>query len=216
MAHTGLEISNTSQLFVYDNTCGERSLFVIHDADDNSGGEAGFDFTGLPNNSYFSVYDDPPPPTGSYDSYDMTPPDAWAEWVWQPIRTDGAVIGGMSCDFEITVSPEFRQGINNWILRSGDVDSPEEIDIPSMTEPVTITCSSAGADDDEDGDDAWDHHKMHFPQLPDEDGWDVSSGYTGQMQCLADDWMCSESGYVTDIHFWGSWHAGLTGNITGL
>lgn len=47
-----------------------------------------------------------------------------------------------------------------------------------------------------------DGHKMHFPQLPDEDGWDVKA--TDPL-CLADDWMCSESGEVTDIHFWGSW-----------
>lgn len=53
-----------------------------------------------------------------------------------------------------------------------------------------------------------DGHKMHYPQLPDDDGWDVyaTAGLTGYPElCLADDWMCSESGPVTDIHFWGSW-----------
>lgn len=47
-----------------------------------------------------------------------------------------------------------------------------------------------------------DGHKMHFPQMPDENGWDVKA--TDPL-CLADDWMCSESGDVTDIHLWGSW-----------
>jgi len=47
-----------------------------------------------------------------------------------------------------------------------------------------------------------DGHKMHFPQLPDEEGWDVNA--TAPM-ILADDWRCSQSGLVTDIHFWGSW-----------
>ena len=49
--------------------------------------------------------------------------------------------------------------------------------------------------------DPGDGHKMHFPQLPDEDGWDVRYGWP---VVLADDWKCSKSGPVEDIHFWGS------------
>jgi hypothetical protein len=51
-------------------------------------------------------------------------------------------------------------------------------------------------------DDEWSNHKMHFPQLPDEIGWDVNATFP---KSLADDWQCSETGPVTDIHFWGSW-----------
>ena len=58
-----------------------------------------------------------------------------------------------------------------------------------------------------------DGHKMHFPQLPDEDGWDVNATMG---VCLADDWMCSETGPVEDIHFWGSWKHGDDGILTGL
>jgi hypothetical protein len=50
--------------------------------------------------------------------------------------------------------------------------------------------------------DPGDGHKMHWPQLPDEDGWDVKSSWP---IVLADDWKCSESGPVEDIHFWGSY-----------
>ncbi len=61
-----------------------------------------------------------------------------------------------------------------------------------------------------------DDHKMHYPQLPDEDGWDVYAT-VGLAQypdvVLADDWQCSESGPVTDIHFWGSWMNGFPGVI---
>ncbi|MCP4569721.1 MAG: hypothetical protein GY841_19245 [FCB group bacterium] len=53
-------------------------------------------------------------------------------------------------------------------------------------------------------------HKMHYPQLPDETGWDVNA--TAPV-ILADDWQCSETGYVKDIHFWGSWRDGLEGVI---
>ena len=43
-----------------------------------------------------------------------------------------------------------------------------------------------------------DGHKMHYPQLPDENGFDVDFGFWK----MGDDWRCSESGLVTDIHFW--------------
>jgi len=65
--------------------------------------------------------------------------------------------------------------------------------------------------------DVGDVHKMHYPQLPDPNGWDVAfhSEYspTGQpviggeswTACgLADDWLCSGTGPVEDIHFWVS------------
>jgi len=51
---------------------------------------------------------------------------------------------------------------------------------------------------------------MHEPQLPDEAGWDVNATFP---MVLADDWMCSESGPVQDIHFWGSWKNGVEANI---
>jgi len=44
-------------------------------------------------------------------------------------------------------------------------------------------------------------HKMHFPQLPDKTGFDVN--FRTPM-VLADDWRCSETGPVKDIHFWFS------------
>jgi hypothetical protein len=47
-----------------------------------------------------------------------------------------------------------------------------------------------------------DGYKMHYPQIPDlsKKGLDVSM-FWGP---LADDFECSEDGYITDIHFWGS------------
>ena len=48
-----------------------------------------------------------------------------------------------------------------------------------------------------------DGHKMHDPQLPDPIGWDIEI-LTSQHE-IADDWRCSETGTVEDIHFWTSW-----------
>jgi len=42
-------------------------------------------------------------------------------------------------------------------------------------------------------------HKMHFPQYPEMLGWDVNFTVPN---VLADDWMCSMTGPVQDIHFW--------------
>ena len=43
-----------------------------------------------------------------------------------------------------------------------------------------------------------DGHKMHRPQLPDPAGWDVAVSSPGYR--LADDWGCTATGPVTDIH----------------
>ncbi len=61
--------------------------------------------------------------------------------------------------------------------------------------------------------DPGDGHKMHFPQYPNEYGWNV---YSSDGAVLADDWQCSDSGFVNDIHFWGSWKNGDAGLINGF
>ena len=61
-----------------------------------------------------------------------------------------------------------------------------------------------------------DPHKMHFPQLPDPVGWDVNITQipgVPPFRVLADDWRCSETGPVKDIHFWGSWRGYVKGAI---
>ena len=47
-----------------------------------------------------------------------------------------------------------------------------------------------------------DGHKMHWSQLPDPYGWDVNCTWP---KIVADDWQCSETGPVDDVHFWVSW-----------
>ena len=56
-------------------------------------------------------------------------------------------------------------------------------------------------------------YKMHFPQWPDPNGWDV---YAEDPYILADDWVCTSTGPVKDIHFWGSWYADMLGTITNF
>ena len=69
---------------------------------------------------------------------------------------------------------------------------------------LALLAGTVAADWDEGG-----PHKMHYPQLPNPNGWDVDvMHYT-----LADDWMCTESGPVNSIHFWVSWFADMVGEI---
>ncbi len=60
--------------------------------------------------------------------------------------------------------------------------------------------------------DEGDGHKMHYPQLPKQGGLDVAFNQ-GR---LADDWECSESGPVTDVHFWISWQDDQVWTIEGF
>ena len=52
-----------------------------------------------------------------------------------------------------------------------------------------------------------DPHKMHYPQLPDltHTGMDVDNMWG----VLADDFRCSWTGPITDIHIWASWESDL-------
>ncbi len=47
-----------------------------------------------------------------------------------------------------------------------------------------------------------DPYKHHYPQLPDETGWAVNAT---QPMILAEDFMCMETGWIKDFHFWGAW-----------
>jgi hypothetical protein len=52
-----------------------------------------------------------------------------------------------------------------------------------------------------------------FFQLPDPGGWDVK---VTTPKILADDFVCIETGWITDVHFWGSWKGGVAGEITRI
>ncbi|HWP40842.1 MAG TPA: hypothetical protein VNL70_07940 [Tepidisphaeraceae bacterium] len=59
--------------------------------------------------------------------------------------------------------------------------------------------------------DPGDPYKMHYPQLPDltPTGMDVLASRampgTNLFKLLADDFLCTQTGPITDIHIWGSW-----------
>jgi len=54
-----------------------------------------------------------------------------------------------------------------------------------------------------------DEHKMHYPQMPDPHGWAVCFWRVA----IGDDFECSQSGPITDIHFWISWKGDRTNYV---
>lgn len=61
--------------------------------------------------------------------------------------------------------------------------------------------------------DPGDPFKMHYPQLPNPQGWDVNDTFPNN---LADDFQCTQSGPISDIHFWGSWRNDQIGTLAAV
>ncbi len=57
-----------------------------------------------------------------------------------------------------------------------------------------------------------DPYKMHHPQLPNPDGWDVDV----TTDTVYDDFLCTETGPINDLHFWTSWRNDDIGTITWI
>jgi hypothetical protein len=130
----------------------------------------------LPSYTYYATYG------GAYDCYYFTfdlVPCCDVRDGWVSIRS---TYSPNSCWFLWSGSPD------------GDAFAYQENGDPITNDLAIVLTGEPG--------EPWPNHKMHFPQLPDLIGWDVLATYP---KILADDWQCSETGYVTDIHFWGSW-----------
>jgi len=71
---------------------------------------------------------------------------------------------------------------------------------------VWFLCASAAVVGDWD---PGDPYKMHHPQEPDPEGWDVCVC----CQYIADDFLCTGTGPITDLHLWLSFKEDLIGDI---
>lgn len=63
---------------------------------------------------------------------------------------------------------------------------------------------------------AWDPadgHVMHWAQTPDPAGY---AAMTTAPRILADDFLCTRSGPITGIYFWGAWQGDLAGAVTAV
>jgi hypothetical protein len=170
--------------------------------DDGTGTRPGavfatWDFPNAQVNETFIEYTNPSDPDyGAYYSYSVTLP------------TTLTFIAGTKYWISIQglgdTAPQSGWGIHSdqillheAVFRSVYFSLPDWTDITALLGYPADMCFQLTFEGEE-----WPNHKMHFPQEPDLIGWDVNAT---DPKTLADDWQCSESGPVTDIHFWGSW-----------
>lgn len=102
---TGLQVHQTSVLFLYNGSRGV-SLVVVHDAlgDEAEGGAVSFTVTGLPENATWAVEDDTYPARDDNFTHDGS--RTVVEWMWAPNRSDGAAVRGVDRD-GVTIAPDF-------------------------------------------------------------------------------------------------------------
>jgi hypothetical protein len=145
---TGLEQSDTSLLFLYEDIQGKVSLAIIHDANDGSGGRTVFDLAAIPDGTTFLVRDDP------QDSYviDIPAGTATVTWRWNDVNTDGGVLSRSleKQGWTITITPQFPAGggqtagkITGWKFLTGSLNNPTEVGL-DLTEPIIINAIPAG------------------------------------------------------------------------
>lgn len=143
--HTGFEAPFVSNLFLYEEigTNQLSLIYTFHEDAVSGSGSATYDLAGLPSSAFLSFMDDgiafPP------DDSSITPPTAYVIHAWGS-NSDGGVFSGLgACNFNITVSPRSGSisGINTWRFVSGSQSSPVFHTFPSITAPVTISCSSS-------------------------------------------------------------------------
>ncbi len=102
---TGLQVHQTSVLFLYNGSRGV-SLVVVHDAlgDEAEGGAVSFTVTGLPENATWAVEDDTYPARD--DNFTHEGSRTVVDWMWAPNRSDGAAVRGVDRD-GVTIAPDF-------------------------------------------------------------------------------------------------------------
>lgn len=135
-AGNGLETSETSVLFLYEDNMGDVSLVMIHDKpNDGSGGKAIFTFSDYPVGTSFLVRDDVSGSEGVLDT---------SIWRWLDCCTDGGALGPVNPGFMLNIAPDFPASgglsagqILYWQFVTGSFANREAIDL-DMNSPITI------------------------------------------------------------------------------
>lgn len=111
----------------------------------------------------------------------------------------GVIMGSLSSENDVFANRTTSLKISTWIDDIGtDFPGPE-----GMLRDSDVSVFHNIEDEDPPPEYP---HKMHWPQLPDPNGWDVRACNRpdGLRKVLADDFRCAESGPITNITFWGS------------
>lgn len=134
-ANTGLEMSETMLIMLYDDiTTGNTSLIIILDeANDGSGGNGTITFDCMPSGSFVDFSDDAGELSGAAPTFT-------GNFNWSPCCTDGGIIGGITCGSTFTINPNISSGINAFSLVYGSTANPTYVNMPEINCPITINC----------------------------------------------------------------------------
>lgn len=127
-----LPVSNASRLYFWDGPEG-LGMVVLHDTTfDGDGGDVRFEFEGLPEGSWVAKDD----PTTHNDNWG----DSYVDWQWGGRNTDGGAFRGALADAEVTIQPQFQNGIDEWQLLSASSKGfgDPEVTTLDMDSPITI------------------------------------------------------------------------------
>lgn len=132
---TGLNEANTAVLFLYkDTTSGELSLFVLVGGAAGTAGTTTLSLNGVPAGAAFQVQDDN---FDFRDTWDLTPPTAAVTWTWDEGLSDGMVLGPLGTEFELTIFPQFANGITQVKALSGPLGSPQATAL-NLLDPIVF------------------------------------------------------------------------------
>jgi len=113
---------DTTNLFVYEDGNGDRSLVVVHDRNDSgdsNGGTVSATLAGTDASQSWLARDDDP----GNDTYGSVGSTASVDWTWSAPNTDGGALGTLSADFDLGVEFEFYDGIDTLQYLSEDGES---------------------------------------------------------------------------------------------
>lgn len=101
-----LEQVQTSRLFLNEDSDG-LSLVFVHGGDDDPGGAASFETSGLDGDVQWLVEDDGY--EGATDQFSVGDETAAADWAWGAEgRNDGGTLGYLGDDFDVSIAPRFN------------------------------------------------------------------------------------------------------------
>ena len=135
-SNTGYEEANTAIVFLYRNTLnGQLSVFVLLSGDAAAtAGAVTMTLSGVPAGADWIVQDDE---FDFRDTWALTPPTGNISWTWDDARGDGMVLGPLGEAFELTLFPQFTNGITQVKFLSGSVAGPTEIAL-DLIDPIII------------------------------------------------------------------------------
>ncbi|MCP4583861.1 MAG: hypothetical protein GY839_19800 [candidate division Zixibacteria bacterium] len=121
--------------------------------------------------------------------------------------TYSTYLGGSSDDegFSVTVDGSGSAYVTGWTQSSDFPTTPGAYNTTYIANEDVFVAKFVGEPQDSMQVSMW-----KWDQLPDTTGWNVNATWP---KVLADDWLCTQTGHVKDLHFWGSWMHGEAGEI---